>query len=146
MGINCPYCGCEVPVPDKRKAGLSLGDLLAEIPEGWPDKRKQIAQTWAEEKVGRPAADRYKSITGWRKTLTRMEKFPVKQLDEMVERAIANGWKGWEHVLRGEKGSLPAGIAAGAPRIAHKPLEKPEDPVPPEEARALLEGLKRRIV
>lgn len=80
------------------KAGkVSVGELLRLIPTDWHPKRVEAAADWAEYKQDLPASKAVRSLASWRKALARMGKRSPDEVADMVERAIANGWQGWEH-------------------------------------------------
>lgn len=76
----------------------SAQQLIEAIPCDWSEGYRKIASMWAQDKQGRgQAKQRIQSLKAWEVTLKRMADYPLNHLTEAVEKAIANGWQGWEH-------------------------------------------------
>ena len=82
-----------VTPPGKRP---EVARLLALIPEGFSAGRYRAAADWAEYKQTLRPRDQIQSEKSWKAALSRMTKFDEYALGQMVEKAISNGWKGWE--------------------------------------------------
>ena len=63
---------------------------------------------WAEHKQSLAGKDKIRTVKSWKKALERILKVSQARGDgaaaEMIDKAIANGWKGWEHDSGGTAG------------------------------------------
>lgn len=63
---------------------------------------------WAEHKQSLAGKDKIRTVKSWKKALERILKVSQARGDgaaaEMIDKAIANGWKGWEHGSGGTAG------------------------------------------
>jgi hypothetical protein len=68
----------------------------------WSDTLKESARDWAAYKMTLAGKDKIRSMESWQKALTRMGNVArdrsVADVCEAIEKAIANGWTGWEHL------------------------------------------------
>jgi hypothetical protein len=68
----------------------------------WGDALRDSAKDWAAYKMTLAGKDKIRSMESWQKALTRMGNVArdrcVVDVCEAIEKAIANGWTGWEHL------------------------------------------------
>jgi hypothetical protein len=68
----------------------------------WGDALRDSAKDWAAYKMTLAGKDKIRSMESWQKALTRMGNVArdrsVADVCEAIEKAIANGWTGWEHL------------------------------------------------
>ena len=68
----------------------------------WGDLLREAASDWAAYKMTLAGKDKIRSMESWQKALTRMGNVArdrdVATVCEAIEKAIANGWTGWEHL------------------------------------------------
>ena len=112
----------------------TLSQLLLAV-EGktdWTHALRESARDWAAYKMTLAGKDKIRSMESWQKALTRMGNVAkdrcVADVCEAIEKAIANGWTGWEHLET--SGSRPRGAAGGR---VYQQLQKAEvkyDPLP----------------
>ena len=61
----------------------------------------QAVTDWAEHKQSLPGKDKIRTLKSWGTALRRILKVASSSgggvVCEMIDKAIANGWKGWEH-------------------------------------------------
>lgn len=94
-----------------------LRTFLADFAETacWTETLQDAAASWAAYKQSLAPADRIRTLDSWHASLKRMAKLAethgVETVVEMVEKSIANGWTGWEH-LDAVKRS-PAAVKSG---------------------------------
>jgi hypothetical protein len=97
----------------------------------WSEAMVKAVQEWASYKQSLTGKAKIRSLEQWGVALSRIENVVMMQgwpaVADMIEKAIANGWQGWEH----ETGDRKArGMAGG--RI-YSQLEKAKvkyDPLP----------------
>ena len=69
--------------------------------EGVSQALVQAVTDWAEHKQSLPGKDKIRTLKSWGTALRRILKVASSSGDgvvcEMIDKAIANGWKGWEH-------------------------------------------------
>ena len=97
----------------------------------WSESMVKAAQEWASYKQSLTGKAKVRSVEQWVVALSRIENTArVRGADavcDMIEKAIANGWQGWEHDTNDRKSR---GVAGG--RI-YSQLEKAQvkyDPLP----------------
>jgi len=82
----------------------TLGQLRAAVDAKaeWGDLLRESAKDWAAYKMTLAGKDKIRSMESWQKALTRMGNVArdrdVATVCEAIEKAIANGWTGWEHL------------------------------------------------
>jgi len=76
--------------------------------EGVSQALVQAVTDWAEHKQSLPGKDKIRTVKSWKTALKRILKVSQSRGDgavaEMIDKAIANGWKGWEHDSGGAAG------------------------------------------
>ena len=99
----------------------------------WGDALRQSAMDWAGYKMTLAGKDKIRSMESWQKALTRMGNVArdrsVADVCEAIEKAIANGWTGWEHLETGNDRKLRGAVGG---RV-YQQLQKAEvkyDPLP----------------
>lgn len=99
----------------------------------WGDALRQSAMDWAAYKMTLAGKDKIRSMESWQKALTRMGNVArdrsVADVCEAIEKAIANGWTGWEHLETGNDRKLRGAVGG---RV-YQQLQKAEvkyDPLP----------------
>jgi ParB-like chromosome segregation protein Spo0J len=111
-------------VEPKAKPGKvpTVQQLLAEADSALQDKAPQdpsgslrlSVHGWARHKQGLTGKDRVRSLDSWQTAVTRICKVAqdrgVAHVCELIERAIANGYVGWEHTYGSDR--KPQGFAA----------------------------------
>ena len=112
----------------------TLGQLRAAVDAKaeWGDLLRESAKDWAAYKMTLAGKDKIRSMESWQKALTRMGNVArdrdVATVCEAIEKAIANGWTGWEHLETNDR--KQRGAAGG--RI-YQQLQKAQvkyDPLP----------------
>jgi len=82
----------------------TLGQLRAAVDAKveWGDLLRESAKDWAAYKMTLAGKDKIRSMESWQKALNRMGNVAkdrcVADVCEAIEKAIANGWTGWEHL------------------------------------------------
>jgi hypothetical protein len=70
------------------------------------------ASEWAAHKMSMPKTKRYQSRTSWEACLSRMATLSLDRgadvVCDMIQRAIASGYQGWEFETTGPRGGRPA--------------------------------------
>jgi hypothetical protein len=70
------------------------------------------ASEWAAHKISMPKAKRYQSRTSWEACLSRMATLSLDRgadvVCDMIQRAIASGYQGWEFEASAPRGGRPA--------------------------------------
>jgi hypothetical protein len=70
------------------------------------------ASEWASHKISMPKAKRYQSRTSWEACLSRMATLSLDRgadvVCDMIQRAIASGYQGWEFETSAPRGGRPA--------------------------------------
>jgi hypothetical protein len=108
----------------KQKAGKvpTVQQLLAESDNILQDKAPQdpsgnlrlSVHSWARHKQGLTGKDRVRSLDSWQTAVARICKVAqergIAHVCELIERAIANGYVGWEHTYGSDR--KPQGFAA----------------------------------
>jgi hypothetical protein len=81
---------------------LSQLRLAVEGKTDWTHALRESARDWAAYKMTLAGKDKIRSMESWQKALTRMGNVArdrsVVDVCEAIEKAIANGWTGWEHL------------------------------------------------
>ena len=97
----------------------------------WSEAMVKAVQEWASYKQSLTGKAKIRSLEQWGVALSRIENVVMMQgwppVADMIEKAIANGWQGWEHDTNDRKSR---GVAGG--RI-YSQLEKAQvkyDPLP----------------
>lgn len=113
----------------------TLSQLLLAV-EGktdWTHALRESARDWATYKMTLAGKDKVRSMESWQKALTRMGNVArdrsVADVCEAIEKAIANGWTGWEHLETGNDRKLRGAVGG---RV-YQQLQKAEvkyDPLP----------------
>ena len=76
--------------------------------EGVSSELLAAVDDWAEHKQSLAGKDKIRTVKSWKTALKRILKVSQARGDgavaEMIDKAIANGWKGWEHDNGGTAG------------------------------------------
>lgn len=76
--------------------------------EGVSSQLLSAVDDWAEHKQSLAGKDKIRTVKSWKTALKRILKVSQSRGDgavaEMIDKAIANGWKGWEHDSGGTAG------------------------------------------
>ena len=91
----------------------------------WSEQMVKGVQEWASYKQSLTGKAKVRSLEQWSVALTRIENVVAAQgwpaVADMIEKAISNGWQGWEHQT--DNGRKPAPVA---PHRTYTRLSKPE--------------------
>ena len=120
-------------VPTVQQLITAVGDRVhdGDWQDLWRGKLEKAVEAWARYKQSLTGKAKVRSMESWEAALTRIENVAhdrgVDAVADMIEKAIANGWQGWEHETNDRKAR---GMAGG--RI-YSQLEKAKvkyDPLP----------------
>ena len=120
-------------VPTVQQLSAAVGDRVhdGDWQDLWRGKLEKAVEAWARYKQSLTGKAKVRSMESWEAALTRIENVAhdrgVDVVCDMIEKAIANGWQGWEHETSDRKAR---GMAGG--RI-YSQLEKAQvkyDPLP----------------
>lgn len=110
------------PKPAKATGVPPADKLIEAIPDTFSDRLRAAAADWAEYKQELLGKDRIRSYKAWQVALRKMQKLPESVVCDAIEKAIANGWKGW---LQDSTETAPA--ASGRVHTSNrKPLQYEE--------------------
>lgn len=108
------------PPKKTTKAGAvpTAAELHESIPADFPDDLYETCRQWATYKQGRAKGERIQSQDAWKIALKQIwnyaESNGVDLVIEMIEKAIANSWKGWNHGSGTSSTGTTSGKAAAA--------------------------------
>lgn len=95
-------------LPPKPRVGSlkrpTVDELVTAIPDNTNDLLSLSIAQWAEHKQSLPARNQVQSIKSWLMMIKRMEKFDTSVVIDSIERAISNGWVGWDNDLKTDSG------------------------------------------
>ena len=120
-------------VPTVQQLTTAVGDRVhdGDWQDLWRGRLERAVESWARYKQSLTGKAKVRSMESWEAALTRIENVAhdrgVDAVCDMIEKAIANGWQGWEHETSDRK---TRGMAGG--RI-YSQLEKAKvkyDPLP----------------
>ena len=120
-------------VPTVQQLTTAVGDRVhdGDWQDLWRGKLERAVESWARYKQSLTGKAKVRSMESWEAALTRIENVAhdrgVDAVCDMIEKAIANGWQGWEHETNDRK---TRGMSGG--RI-YSQLEKAQvkyDPLP----------------
>jgi hypothetical protein len=120
-------------VPTAQQLTAAVGDRVhdGDWQDLWRGKLEKAVEAWARYKQSLTGRAKVRSMESWEAALTRIENVAhdrgVDAVCDMIQKAIANGWQGWEHETNDRKSR---GAAGG--RI-YSQLEKAQvkyDPLP----------------
>lgn len=97
-------------VPTVQQLTTAVGDRVhdGDWQDLWRGKLERAAESWARYKQSLTGKAKVRSMESWEAALTRIENVAhdrgVDAVCDMIEKAIANGWQGWEHEIGGSRG------------------------------------------
>ena len=101
--VVAPAGPADEPKPGKLPTLSQLRKAI-DAQTGWGEALRQAANDWAAYKMSLAGKEKIRSMDSWKKALVRMGNVAKSQsvsvVCEAVEKAIANGWTGWEHLDR----------------------------------------------
>jgi hypothetical protein len=107
--------------PAKHPTADQLMEATRDYPAKWTGQLMTQVHAWAEYKQSLTGNAKVRSLTSWAAMLTRIDHVQKMRgpgtVCEMINKAIANGWQGWEH----DSGSN------GKPTVASTRIDSGED-------------------
>jgi ParB/Sulfiredoxin domain len=86
------------PAPKPAANGTpSAASLIMHIPGNWPADLREAAEDWIEHKQALTRKDRIQTLKAWQASCKRVAKYPTHEVVDLMQKALANNWKGWEH-------------------------------------------------
>ena len=113
--------------PGKVPTVTQLTEMLVQrsAPGNWPLTAVEMIGRWAAHKQSLTGKAKIRTEQQWETALSRMENVAAVHgwpaVADMIEKAIANGWQGWEHATDSGRKSAPV-----APHRTYTRLNKPE--------------------
>jgi hypothetical protein len=87
--------------PKKHPTADQLMDATRDYPVKWTSQLITQVHAWAEYKQSLAGNAKVRSLTSWAAMLARIDNVQKMRgpgtVCEMINKAIANGWQGWEH-------------------------------------------------
>jgi hypothetical protein len=90
-------------VPTAQQLTTAVGDRVhdGDWQDLWRGKLEKAVEAWARYKQSLTGKAKVRSMESWEAALTRIENVAhdcgVDAVCDMIQKAIANGWQGWEH-------------------------------------------------
>jgi hypothetical protein len=90
-------------VPTAEQLTTAVGDRVhdGDWQDLWRGKLEKAVEAWARYKQSLTGKAKVRSMESWGAALTRIENVAhdrgVDAVCDMIQKAIANGWQGWEH-------------------------------------------------
>jgi hypothetical protein len=97
-------------VPTAQQLTTAVGDRVhdGDWQDLWRGKLEKAVEAWARYKQSLTGKAKVRSMESWEAALTRIENVAhdcgVDAVCDMIQKAIANGWQGWEHETNGSRG------------------------------------------
>jgi hypothetical protein len=97
-------------VPTAQQLTTAVGDRVhdGDWQDLWRGKLEKAVEAWARYKQSLTGKAKVRSMESWEAALTRIETVAhdrgVDVVCDMIQKAIANGWQGWEHETNGSRG------------------------------------------
>jgi hypothetical protein len=97
-------------VPTAEQLTTAVGDRVhdGDWQDLWRGKLEKAVEAWARYKQSLTGKAKVRSMESWEAALTRIENVArdrgVDAVCDMMQKAIANGWQGWEHETNGSRG------------------------------------------
>jgi hypothetical protein len=96
-------------VPTAQQLTTAVGDRVhdGDWQDLWRGKLEKAVEAWARYKQSLTGKAKVRSMESWEAALTRIETVAhdrgVDAVCDMIQKAIANGWQGWEHETNGSR-------------------------------------------
>ncbi len=96
-------------VPTAQQLTTAVGDRVhdGDWQDLWRGKLEKAVEAWARYKQSLTGKAKVRSMESWEAALTRIENVAhdrgVDAVCDMIQKAIANGWQGWEHETNGSR-------------------------------------------
>jgi hypothetical protein len=97
-------------VPTAQQLTTAVGDRVhdGDWQDLWRGKLEKAVEAWGRYKQSLTGKAKVRSMESWEAALTRIETVAhdrgVDAVCDMIQKAIANGWQGWEHETNGSRG------------------------------------------